>query len=217
MSFFHLRPSEIRYTQDSISNTFGNYGRYANKLIGESLDDVLLGYCSVDDIPTIRVININSAWYSADNRRLWVLKKVEELGKCTKIPVYLDYYLPDHKFTTENDGLEVSVRRNPGGSVWRRWAPKRNHGKSGKTVTGQHSGSKQTKIKETSNTKRDQSDKHVMTQSSDDRRHETESSELRLPFAHSRTSRTNKYNYFGQDVDDANNQDNWSNCGCIIL
>ncbi|KAJ8318159.1 hypothetical protein KUTeg_003250 [Tegillarca granosa] len=129
---FYLKPSEIRYTQDSVSNTFGNYGSYANRLIGESLDDLLLGYCNVSDIPTIKVININNAWYSADNRRLWVLKKAEELGKCTEIPVYSAYYLPDHKFTTESDGLEIRVRRNPGGSVWRRWTPKPKQSKSWK-------------------------------------------------------------------------------------
>ncbi|KAJ8319289.1 hypothetical protein KUTeg_004380 [Tegillarca granosa] len=71
----YLSPSEIRYTQNSTSNTFGNHGRYANRLIGESLDDILLGNCNVHDIPTITVVRRNNAWYSVDNRRLWVLKK----------------------------------------------------------------------------------------------------------------------------------------------
>ncbi|KAJ8318164.1 hypothetical protein KUTeg_003255 [Tegillarca granosa] len=115
----YLSPSEIRYTQNSTSNTFGNHGRYAYRLIGESLDDILLGNCNVHDIPTITVVRRNNAWYSVDNRRLWVLKKAEELGKCSEIPVYISYDLPDFKFTTYSNGLDIEIRRGPGGSIWR--------------------------------------------------------------------------------------------------
>ncbi|KAJ8319287.1 hypothetical protein KUTeg_004378 [Tegillarca granosa] len=124
MADFHLRPSEIRYTQNSRSNTFGNYGGYANRLIGESLDDILLGNCNVHDIPTIRVVRRNDAWYSADNRRLWVLKKAEEFGKCAEIPVYITYDLPDSKFTTHSSGMNIKIRRDPGGSIWRWQTPR---------------------------------------------------------------------------------------------
>ncbi|KAJ8319288.1 hypothetical protein KUTeg_004379 [Tegillarca granosa] len=117
-------PSVIRYTQNSTSNTFGNYGRYANRLIGECLDDILLGVCNVHDKPTITVVRRNNAWYSADNRRLWVLKKAEEFGKCAEILVYITYDLPDFKFTTHSSGLNIKIRRDPGGSIWRWQTPR---------------------------------------------------------------------------------------------
>lgn len=51
-----LAPSEIYYSQDSISNRFGKSTEHAGVLIGETLDDILSGDCSIDDIGTIEVV-----------------------------------------------------------------------------------------------------------------------------------------------------------------
>ncbi|XP_060071833.1 uncharacterized protein LOC132551670 [Ylistrum balloti] len=114
-----LKPSEIRFTQNSINNVFDKNSRHDCQHIGETLDSLLMGRCEISDIPTITVINRNSAWYTVDNRRLWVFQKLEELGKCTEIPVIKGFSIPAKKLTTNNDGRSVRVRGNEGGSYWR--------------------------------------------------------------------------------------------------
>ncbi|KAJ8318961.1 hypothetical protein KUTeg_004052 [Tegillarca granosa] len=106
MTILSLPPSEIRYTQDSIGTTFGRSTRHAFQPIGETLDDLLKGRCSINTIPSISVTWKNGKVYSADNRRLWVFKKAEELGSCNSIPVREidDYYISSMKWTTVNDG-----------------------------------------------------------------------------------------------------------------
>jgi hypothetical protein len=80
----------------------------------------------VNDIPTISVVLWNGNWVTADNRRLWVFRQLERLGKCDKVFVQKGYYIPDSKMTSENDGLTVRVRGSPGG-YWHQKtnAPKR--------------------------------------------------------------------------------------------
>lgn len=121
MTILSLFPSDVRYTQDSIGNTFGRCTSHADTLIGETLDDLLLRRCSIYDIPRISVIRRSGKYYSADNRRLWVFKTLEELGGCGEIPVFEidEYDIPPMKWTTYNDGESLNVRRNPGGRHWR--------------------------------------------------------------------------------------------------
>ncbi|KAL4230017.1 hypothetical protein ACF0H5_010404 [Mactra antiquata] len=105
-----LRPSKIRYSQDSISNRFCD-----GELIGEVLDDLCDKRIRKRDIPMIEVALVNGKWYTADNRRLWVFRKLEELGKCRKIPVDEIDEIPPYKMTTQNNGKDVRVRGYPGG------------------------------------------------------------------------------------------------------
>ncbi|XP_060572130.1 uncharacterized protein LOC132730265 [Ruditapes philippinarum] len=122
----YLRPSNIRYSQDSINNVFDKRCNHSYKPIGETLDAICEGRCSVNDIPTISVVLCNGNWVTADNRRLWVFRQLERLGKCDKVLVQKGYYIPDSKMTSENDGLTVCVRGSPGG-YWHQKsnAPKR--------------------------------------------------------------------------------------------
>ncbi|KAJ8317888.1 hypothetical protein KUTeg_002979, partial [Tegillarca granosa] len=119
MTKLSLPPSEIRYTQESIGRTFGRCTNHAFKPIGETLDELLTGMCSVYSIPNISVIWKNGKYYSAENRRLWVFKKAEELGKCNK-----ESYIPPFKWTTQNDGESLYVRGDPGGSCWKKFTPR---------------------------------------------------------------------------------------------
>ncbi|XP_021354750.1 uncharacterized protein LOC110451197 [Mizuhopecten yessoensis] len=117
-----LRPSEIRFSQDSISNVFHEKTNHADTHIGETLDALLTGKCNISEIPPITVVYMNENWYSADNRRLWVFRKLEELGQCTEIPVQKGRRrIPRKKLTTKNDGTDIRVRRDPGGYHWRHW------------------------------------------------------------------------------------------------
>ncbi|OWF40087.1 hypothetical protein KP79_PYT06501 [Mizuhopecten yessoensis] len=116
MTILSLRPSEIRYSQDSIAYYFG-YGRYSGTQIGQTLDDILQGKCNVRDIPTITVSSRDGLWYSGDNRRLWVFRKCEELGIIDRVPA-AEGYINSSKFTTYNRGVSIRVRGSPGGQFW---------------------------------------------------------------------------------------------------
>ncbi|XP_071181122.1 rac guanine nucleotide exchange factor JJ-like [Mytilus edulis] len=121
-----LRPSDIFYSQDSIMNRFGDYTMHGNTYIGETLDELLQGYCNVNSIPTITVVKKYGKWYTSDNRRLWVFRKAEEIGFLETIDVTVSSYLNGNKFTTENGGTSIRVRGGtPGGRLWRSWKPKR--------------------------------------------------------------------------------------------
>lgn len=113
-----LDPSEIYYSQDSISNRFGKSTKHAGVLIGEVLDDILTGNCSIYDIDTIEVVYRDGDYISADNRRLWIFKKLEEFGKCTEIPVTIVDEISPQKCVVS---LSIEVRGNPGGHLWRTW------------------------------------------------------------------------------------------------
>lgn len=95
-----LAPSEIHYSQDSISNRFGKSTEHAGVLIGETLDKLLTGECGIFDINTIQIVHRNGIYITVDNRRLWIFKKLEEMGECTEIPVHITYYINPIKNVT---------------------------------------------------------------------------------------------------------------------
>lgn len=115
-----LKPSEIRFSQDSIGNSFGGYTSHPFRRIGQTLDDILTGRCNADSIPRISVMNRNGLWFTADNRRLWVFQQAETRGKIEEIYVSVTFYINFNKFTTENNGMSVRVRGDPGGYLWRK-------------------------------------------------------------------------------------------------
>ncbi|CAC5413380.1 unnamed protein product [Mytilus coruscus] len=116
-----LKPSDIHYSQDSISNTFGKSTVHSDKYIGETLDDLINGTVKVNNIPNISVFIHNNKWFTTDNRRLWVFRKAEEFGILRSIPVSQNLCIDLTKLTPTDDGLTVRVRRNnPGGQTWRR-------------------------------------------------------------------------------------------------
>lgn len=120
----YLKPSDIHFSQDSISNTFGKKTQHRNTYIGETLDELINGTATVFSIPTISVFTHKGKWFTSDNRRLWVFRKAEELGILRSIPVSENLLsiigIKTPKLTTKNGGLSVSVRGNdPGGHTWR--------------------------------------------------------------------------------------------------
>ncbi|CAG2201938.1 unnamed protein product [Mytilus edulis] len=121
----NLKPSDIHFSQDSISNTFGKKTQHRNTYIGETLDELINGTATVFSIPTISVFQHKGKWFTSDNRRLWVFRKAEELGILRSIPVSENLLsmigIKNPKLNTKNGGLSVSVRGNdPGGHTWRR-------------------------------------------------------------------------------------------------
>ncbi|XP_052786200.1 uncharacterized protein LOC128221632 [Mya arenaria] len=110
-----LKPSEIYFSQDSINNVFGKRCRHSYHLIGESLDAICENRCNIHSIPTISVMKKNGRWITSDNRRLWVFRQLERLGKCKTVPVHTTDHIPAGKMTALNSGDSVRVRGNPGG------------------------------------------------------------------------------------------------------
>ncbi|KAL4236619.1 hypothetical protein ACF0H5_005003 [Mactra antiquata] len=111
----YLKPSDIYYSQDSVCAYFDKRSLYRHRRIGETLDDICEGRCSITDIPTIAVIRENGRWITADNRRLWVFRHLERLGKCYEIPVRQTHFIPDDKKTAPGGGTSVRVRGQAGG------------------------------------------------------------------------------------------------------
>ena len=114
-----LKPSEIMFSQETINNYFDEKSDHGLTLIGETLDDLCEGLCLISDIPTIRVMKIDGEWVTADNRRLWVFRELERLGKCDKIQVRKTDYIDPSKLNSTNGGTSVRVRRYAGGR-WHR-------------------------------------------------------------------------------------------------
>ena len=108
-----LRPSDIRYTQSTISNKFSD-----GTLIGRLLDDIVIGRCFVSAIKMIEVKLVDGLWYSADNRRLWVFKQLEFLGHCPFITIKVIRKINWEKCTSENGGRDVSIRGGEPEGIW---------------------------------------------------------------------------------------------------
>lgn len=112
MAVLQLSPSEIFFSQDSISIYFGKSTRHHKTMIGETLDDILSGKCKITDLPPIKVIKKKGSWVTADNRRLWIFKQLQMLGKCDKIGFeFATYINPKKKFILSS----TRVRGNAGG------------------------------------------------------------------------------------------------------
>ena len=90
-----LRPSDIRFTQDSIGSRFTD-GSY----ISNTFHDLLFGLKSTDDIDDIEVVQQDGVWWAiTGNRRLYVYRRLQDLGVVTTIPVRVRS-LSEHGFET---------------------------------------------------------------------------------------------------------------------
>lgn len=102
-----LKPSEIYFSQAEINNVFDKKSRHPRKNLGETLDELVEGRCSIADIPTISVVSMNGKWVTADNRRLWVFRHLEKLEKCTTIRVNQAHSIDSRKLNSTNGGRTV--------------------------------------------------------------------------------------------------------------
>ena len=102
-----MKPSEIFYSQDSIKDKFEN-----GRTIISTFNVCVKYPYVINRIPIMRVFKKDGKWFSMDNRRLWVFKKLEAEGHIKDVTVRHTSRdkLPDDKFTTQNGGVDVSIR-----------------------------------------------------------------------------------------------------------
>lgn len=134
--FSRKKPSEIRFSQDSIAT----HWKDNSSRIGVTLDQLLKDEITPDNITTIIVSYKNGFLYTSDNRRLWVFKKLQDFGKCESIKVKFGNIQP-WKFTTNNRGTSISVRGDPGGRIWKMWGEDQNA-----AATNKHTESKSSRL-----------------------------------------------------------------------
>ena len=110
-----LRPSDIRFTQDSIGSRFTD-GSY----ISNTFHDLLFGLKSTDDIEVIEVVQQDGVrWAITGNRRLYLYRRLQDLGVVTTIPVrvrslsepWVRNQLNNHR-TTNCDGVKAVCRQS---------------------------------------------------------------------------------------------------------
>lgn len=107
-NYERMRPSQIRFIQESISPYFQERGS-----IQAAIDDIKNGALSPDSILPIKIIQKDGKFYSFDNRRLYVFRVCEYNGCVSDIPVRvrpISEFMPE-RFTTPNDGIKVRVKR----------------------------------------------------------------------------------------------------------
>lgn len=103
-----MKPSEIFFSQDSIKNTF-EYGQSIKDTLRMCQEDPM----AIHQIPTMRVCMKNGKWFTLDNRRLWIFRRLEEGGHITDVDVNVvsSDRLSARKFTTTNGGVSVRIRQ----------------------------------------------------------------------------------------------------------
>lgn len=102
-----MKPSQIYYSQNSINEKFDNgYTIYATLNACKNHPFVIY------EIPPIRVCKKDGKWYTLDNRRLWVFKRLEEQGHVDSVRIkqVSPSLLTAQKFTTTNGGESVEIR-----------------------------------------------------------------------------------------------------------
>ena len=113
-----FRPSDIRYSQDSIRSHFSN-----DEPIVDLFRQLLEEEIHVDDVPEIEVVRFDAKWWAlTGNRRLFCFKNFEEcrVAGSVTIPVKIKDMYNDkatqsqflQKFTTLSEGTSVVVRDN---------------------------------------------------------------------------------------------------------
>ena len=105
-----LKPSDILYSQNSIGNKFTN-----GVQIGEVLDDIMEDRLSISRLPTIKVKCIDGSYVSSDNRRLWILKQLEKLGRVNQVSVKTTRWMSRRKSARTNN---VKIRGIGPGENW---------------------------------------------------------------------------------------------------
>ncbi|XP_063425772.1 uncharacterized protein LOC134709542 [Mytilus trossulus] len=104
-----MRPSELRFTHDSVSCNFQD-----GHSMDETLRMVLDGSIPVSRIPPLVVMQYRSSWYVVrGNRRLYLYQLLERNGKLQFVKVLqqnFDNSVFKKQFTSKNNGRSIRLR-----------------------------------------------------------------------------------------------------------
>lgn len=118
MVLIELQPSEILFSQKSIKNRFQDKHNQPGQHIGEVLDDIVQGRVKIQSIPKLEVIKEDDLWISGDNRRLWIFKQLQQLGKVDKITVKHVKRIHTMKLTGISHSIKIRGGQTFPSSVW---------------------------------------------------------------------------------------------------
>lgn len=111
-----MKPSDIRFSQDSVAPTFSD-----GRSLISTLEELLAKTITPETIEYITILWHYTHYYAlTGNRRLFLYKRLEVKGLLDDIPVVIvtNYYSTQmqfsRRFTTKNGGQSIRVRRNPG-------------------------------------------------------------------------------------------------------
>lgn len=127
-----LKPSEIRFTKNVLASKFDN-----GIPLLETFTQLKNGEILLEDIPLIEVVFYPEKWewYTLNNRRLWVLRELEKVGKCNYVKTKRVEYVEDvfdypsllygsaslkedtRSFSWRGDNLQITTRRTPSRDV----------------------------------------------------------------------------------------------------
>eukprot|EP01084_Bolivina_argentea_P247627 414262_1 len=103
----YLNVKDIRYSQDTISDTFGD-----GKSLKRTIDTLKSGKIKPENIKQIRVGRYNGHYTTIDNRRLYCFKqsnikkiKVKYIHDIGNLPDFRD------KYTSNNGGTSIKIRK----------------------------------------------------------------------------------------------------------
>ncbi len=105
-----IDPSVIYFTHSKLRKKFSD-----GKLVEETLKQVLDGNLKAEDLPKIKVMYdpATERYISMNNRRLWVLKQLNSLGKLQSIVVNIEYIKgKDNKLSKNTYSLNAKLDMN---------------------------------------------------------------------------------------------------------
>ena len=109
-----LRPSNIRFTQDSIGCRFTD-----GKRLTDTFRELLYGLITPDDIENIEVVQYDGVWWAlTGNRRLYLYQRLQDLGVVEYISVRVRFLSEpwvqkqwNNRLTTDCEGLDAVCRQ----------------------------------------------------------------------------------------------------------
>ncbi|KAJ1399087.1 hypothetical protein B484DRAFT_320227, partial [Ochromonadaceae sp. CCMP2298] len=104
-----INPSVVRFTHSRVRPYFTGCG----KRIEETIAEIVEGLITISDLPLITVIESDGQLYSLNNRRLYVIKHIQNLGLISTVEVFVKPALEreQKKYVPERCSLQCRVMK----------------------------------------------------------------------------------------------------------
>ncbi len=110
MMIINLNPSIIFFTHSRIRSRFTG----CRKMLQETLEELRNNPKLIENIPKIKVVfdNTKKTYFSMNNRRLWVFKRLYNEGMIKEIPVYLESMKKNSKMRHNQYSLVAKIDKD---------------------------------------------------------------------------------------------------------